>query len=173
MRNRLAAWLLMTLIAGSASAGTYFVHPDGTGDFPTIQEAVFGVEDGDTIVLMNGVFQGFGNWNISIRQRSITLQSEALDPTACIIDCSGAPAPIPGFWLENCGETMLEGITITNAEDSGIRIYGGTPIIRRCILRDNEATQGGGIYADEYCQALISDCSFIENRALGGGGMCI
>jgi hypothetical protein len=49
-----------------ASAETYVVSPDGSGDFPTIQTAIDAVVDGDIVQLTDGVFTGEGNRDLSV-----------------------------------------------------------------------------------------------------------
>jgi hypothetical protein len=171
---RCLARLLALTLLGSLPAGaeTYFVHPDGSGDFPTIQAAVDAAQDDDVILLTNGVFQGEGNRNNSANDKDVTIRSQWLDPALCTIDCAGGGSLVHGFWFHGEGNPCLEGVTITNATSSGILVYGGTPDIRRCILRGNSSHQGGGMYVD-YCRPLITQCTFFENEAVAGGGLYI
>jgi hypothetical protein len=175
MRHLIILSILALVITLPAFGETYIVRPDGSGDLPTIQAAVDAADDGDLILLMNGVFQGEGNRNINVSDKDIAIRSQWVDPTLCTIDCAGGGALVHGFWFDE-GEysPRLEGVTITNARSCGIRIYGGTPVIRRCILRGNSGHQGGGIYTDFDCHPLISYCTFAENTAVAaGGGLCI
>lgn len=157
-----------------SSAETHIVRPDGSGDFPTIQAAVDAAQDGDTIMLMNGVFQGEGNRDIFIYDKEISIRSQWLDPTVCTVDCAGGGGTVCGFiFWGGEGTPSLKGVTITNATASGIRIYGGEVVVDQCNLRGNSASQGGGMYVDYLCYPWISRCTFAENEAGSGGGMCI
>ena len=42
---------LMTACVCTAGAATYLVEPDGTGDYPDIQTALFAATAGDTVLL--------------------------------------------------------------------------------------------------------------------------
>ena len=81
------ALILSWIPLQTASAKTYVVNPDGTGDFPNIQAAVDASVDDDEIELGNGVFIGEGNRNVFIENKRITIRSQSDDPTQCIIDC--------------------------------------------------------------------------------------
>lgn len=108
------AWLLS---APPGRAVIYEVRPDGSGDFPTIQEALLGVEDGDVIELTAGVFAGPGNRDIHFLGRVVTVRSRSGDPADVVIDCEGSPQdPHRGFNFEDEEErdTILEGVTIRN-----------------------------------------------------------
>ena len=69
--------VLMALLgsSGVAAASTFFVAADGSGDFGTIQEAIWACADGDSVALGDGVFRG--NWNrlIDFLGLGITLHS--------------------------------------------------------------------------------------------------
>ncbi|MCK4303254.1 MAG: hypothetical protein KAY24_03355 [Candidatus Eisenbacteria sp.] len=84
----LVSGLILALVT-TATATTYIVNPEGTGDFPTSQAAIDAVADGDIIELMNGTFIGDGNRDIDYLCKAITVRSQAGDPEACIIDCEG------------------------------------------------------------------------------------
>jgi len=149
-----------------ASARTWEVHPDGSGDAPTICAAVDSSADGDTILLGNGVFQGPGNREIDLGSLHITLLSEDRDPELCIIDCEEAGWGI--LWM---GEGTLEGFTVRNgyAELSGIaggiRTGGlGEREIRNCrIERCVSECRSGGVHATDGIFRL-EDCEFFGCR---------
>ena len=83
--------------SGTARAADYLVHPDGTGDFPTIQAALDAAGQGDVIELADGTFTGDGNRDIDYLGKAITVRSEN-GPENCIIDLGGSPAePHWGF----------------------------------------------------------------------------
>ncbi len=88
-RVQSCATLLLLIYAASASAATYVVRPDGTGDFPTIQAAIDAVSAGDTIELTDGTFTGSGNRDISV-SKTLTLRAQNGPGGSCIIDCEGS-----------------------------------------------------------------------------------
>ena len=64
---------------------TLYVKADGTGDVPTIQDAIDAAADGYTIFLGNGVFTGPGNRDIDFYGKAISLQACRGNPDSCII----------------------------------------------------------------------------------------
>ena len=66
-----AAWLML-FVSGPAFGDTYFV-PD---DFPSIQAALSGVVDGDTIIVRDGIHSGTDNKNLDFGGAAVTLRSE-------------------------------------------------------------------------------------------------
>lgn len=115
--------LIVLLCSGSgAGAATFFVAADGTGDYGTIQEAIWACAEGDTVELGNGVFRG--NWNrlIDFIGLGITLRSRGGDPQACWIDIEGDPDNQRFGFVFHSGETAatrVVGIGITNGFDLG------------------------------------------------------
>ncbi len=182
MRIHVAVTLLIaTLVAVPSLATTYTVHADGSGAFPTIQEAVAAAADGDTVSLTDGTFTGSGNRDVDFMDRNIVVRSEGGDPSLCIIDCQGSPAqPHRGFFLESWDITdaVLEGLTIQGGyvrgdwhegQGGGIYVYGAIPTILNCVIVDCEADDGGGLYVSE-CDAIIRGCTIIGNVAHEDGG---
>ncbi len=73
--------------------------------------------------------------------------------------------------------TALDGLTFQSARGSdgaGLRIEGGSPVIRNCLFLHNLAggNGGGGVFC-ENTAAIIEDCEFIENAAGLTSGGCI
>jgi len=82
------AIVLAAPLAGSAT--TYLIEPDGTGDFPTIQDALFAAASGDTVALADGTFTGAGNRNLNFVGKSLVVRSQSGLPNTCTIDCQYA-----------------------------------------------------------------------------------
>lgn len=114
-------WLPL-LIASPAPATIWHVNPAGTGDFATIQAALYGASSGDIIELADGTYTGAGNRELSFGGRAIILRSESGNPGACIIDCQASNAdPARGF---NFGSgdgpgTVLRNLTIKGGYING------------------------------------------------------
>ncbi|MFC1572848.1 FlgD immunoglobulin-like domain containing protein [Candidatus Eisenbacteria bacterium] len=133
-----------------ASATTYLINPDGTGDFPTIQAAVDAASDGDVIELADGVFIGEGNRGVNWEGTDIALRAELGDPTSCIIDCQNIDR---GFAVRlTPSSASIQGITIRNGwvhldKGGGISLQDGSLSIHNCMFIDNNGSyEGGGIY---------------------------
>ncbi len=163
-------------VACGAGAGTYLIQPDGTGDFPTIQEAINAVAEGDTIALDDGTFTGTGNRDLDFLGKGIVVTGRSKDANLVVIDCQGSPSePHRGFYFHSgeIGTSTLEYVTITNADvaDNGAGILcESSPRISGCRLIGNHAAMGAGIY----CQGgspVITGCAFVENegRSRAGG----
>ena len=78
------------------------------GEYPTIQAAINASQNGDEVVIADGVYAGFGNFNIGLSGKAITVRSESGDPNSCIIN-------IPG---QHNGQ-LQRGFTLTSAEGRG------------------------------------------------------
>ena len=108
------------LLIGAWPVGCGFsiftVHPEGTGDYPTIQAAIDAASNADIIELTDGVFQGDGNRDIDYCGKSITVRSQSLDPSMCIIDVEGSPIAYHRGFRFHTGEfseSILEGVAVT------------------------------------------------------------
>lgn len=159
-----------------ARASTYFVNPEGTGDFPTIQAAVAAAADGDTIALASGMFTGEGNRDIDLLNYSLIVRSQSGNAEDCVIACEGSPtSPHRGFRLQPPGgsQCCLESFTITGGYHTGrggaIACLDCSPTLRGMRIMGNEATHGGGLYV-EYGNPHLLDCLFQSNIAGEEGG---
>jgi predicted outer membrane repeat protein len=164
-----------------AFADTYVVHPDGTGDFPTIQAAIDAAVDGDIIELTDGTFTGDGNRDTDFLGKAITVMSQSGNPHACAIDCQGtAQEPHRAFTFSTREESgsHLDGLTITH----GYATWGGggvlideesSPTISNCVLVDNFAENNGAALRSSWgCYPTVTSCEFRHNSTAGVGGAC-
>jgi hypothetical protein len=174
MKLAITAICVGLLSAPVASATTYVVRPDGTGDYATIQAAIDAAVNGDEIVLGDGVFRGDGNRDLDCPWQ-ITIRSEHEDPERCVIDCEGSPEePHRGIIIG--GQAVLCGITVTHgyAHLDGGAVFLRTATLRDCIFRDNRAERwGGAVMCDESYYSVVDRCTMIGNSAPLGGGVFI
>ena len=151
-------------------------------DFFTIHEAIEAANDGDTVLVDDGVYAG----GLSFGGKAITVRS-VNGPTAAVINGEGSHRGV----TFNSGETrssILNGFTITNGvnpEFGGGGIFcTSNPIIANCIIAENKANNeraeflaGGGIICDGSGSGgapIISNCLIVANTAvLGGGIACV
>jgi hypothetical protein len=181
--------LLFAVGVFDADATTYLVKPDGTGDFPTIQAAIYAASDGDVIELADGVFSGFENQDVNFMGKLLTVRSQGGNPETCIVDCQGTPeSPHRGFVFAN-GEgegARLEGITVRNGygprfgamnrfvAGAVLCCEGAMPTLERCVFAENAGQYGGAVvcYAGA---ATLRECIFTGNHAddQHGGGLYI
>jgi|GEM_PF-801189 len=155
----LTASLLFFFVLPAAWSATYYV-PD---DFAGVQDAISSVMDGDTIVVRAGTYFE----NIDYLGHRITVRSEQ-GPDVTIIDGSNM-ARVVTFQSGEGADSVLEGFTITNGngtQGGGIYCYQAGPSVRDCIVRDNIADEGGGIYALVETTGMLSliGCKLLDNR---------
>lgn len=139
-----------------ATAFTWTVFPDGSGDFPTIQAAVAAAADGDVILLGDGAFVGAGNRNIDGLGKALTIRGNTLNPAACVIDCLASTAdPARAFYFhtDETPQTTLEGVTLQGGAapvlpdrwGGGLLCVNASITMRNCIVRNNTAGWGAGL----------------------------
>ncbi len=142
----------------------------------TIQQAINGAVNGDTISIPDGIYTGPGNRDVHFNGKAIKVRSDN-GPANCVIDCDGAEGEDDhrGFFFNHNEESnsVLDGITITNGycmAGGGIWCHYSNPTIINCIIRGNTANDDGGGILCSYSSATISNCTFIGNTAWRGGG---
>ncbi len=139
------------------------------GNQPNIQSGIDWAFDGDTVLIADGIYTGYGNLNINFNGKAITVKSEN-GPENCIIDCQQQGR---GFWFYN-GETetsVLEGLTIENGyvegDGGGLYAINCSPAINNCVFNNNSADNDGGA---AYSSSTFTNCTFINNSASSGEG---
>jgi predicted outer membrane repeat protein len=132
-------------------------------DIPTIQEAIGVSDDGDTIIVMPGIYYEHG---INFLGKSIVVTStDPLDSAvvaSTIVDAS-AQGRVFTIGSEEDSMTVLTGFTIRNGYGlvGGIFIYRSSPTISWNVITENTATDaGGGIYVS----GVISKATIINNK---------
>ncbi|MFC1572634.1 hypothetical protein ACFL6M_03440 [Candidatus Eisenbacteria bacterium] len=183
MRNCLVAVLLIGLLPPLASPVTYLVNPEGTGDFPTIQDAINAAADGDRIELAEGTFRGDGNRSIDFYGKAVTVASRIGLADSCVIDCQGSPLhPARGFlFISGEGlESVVQGVTITDGyawgagdanQGGAISCIGSSPSVLDCVFIENTAGLGAGLSCFDGASPYVRGCSFLESNAAAGGGI--
>lgn len=158
---------------GCNAFGTFYVDASGTGDYPTVQDAVDAASPGDTVLLGIGTFTGIGNHDVDFQGKPVMVRSQNWDPASTVIDCGLAGR---GFHFHSgeSSEATLEGVTVTGgyAEGGGaILCEFSSPTIRNCVFSDNESETSGGALSLTYYDGTISNCSFSGNVGVLGGGV--
>jgi predicted outer membrane repeat protein len=164
-----------------AIPSSVLVLPDGTGDYPTIQEGIDAVIDGGEVILAPGVYSGPGNRDITYGGKSLSVVT-AFDGRA-IIDCQGSiDEPHRGF-IFNSGETndarlvrvdIINGWVDTGA-GGGILCSSSGPSIEDVLIRDCHADEGGamafvGTYGMDL-RVVVEGCTIVSNYANLGGAL--
>lgn len=172
-----------------AAPSSVLVRPDGTGDYPTIQDALNAAAEGDTVLLADGVFTGEGNRDLSMHGRAIVVRSQSGNPATCTLDAQGTAADPHRaflFWNQEGPGSVLSGLTLTGGHlESDVMQYnlcGGavycdnatSPRIENCVFTDNTVlgeTQFGGAVACYRSSVELRDCVFTGNTATKGGAV--
>lgn len=171
----------LPLNSGAAEAAVLAVPTQ----YRTVQSAISSAQDGDTVLLADGIYTGPGNVDLSLGGKNITVTSQH-GAAATVIDCGGSSsADHRGFLIEN-GETnaTISGLTIRGgyeSADNGGAIYiysthSGAITVAGCIFTSNTSYYGGGaILCDNGADGTIAvtNCVFTGNTTLGdvGGGI--
>ena len=135
--------------------------------YPDIQSGIDAAENGDTVLVADGLYSGEGNRCLELRGKAITVRS-ASGYQNCTISADYYEY---GFHIyEGEGpETVIEGFTIQYANLGGIRIDNASPVITACRLDHNYC--GGMVIFDG--DPLIERCIFSYNVNANGGGMLL
>jgi len=147
---------------------------DGTqqNPFNTIQEGITAAINGDTVLVAAGTYTE----NVDFKGKAITVKGIA-GAGNTIIDGGRViyGLPVVQFISGETQDAVLEGFTLTHRAGtspygSGIYIVNGSnPTIKNCIITENSADTGGGIYISG-ASATIINSVITGNRAFGNGG---
>jgi len=143
--------------------------------FQTIQEGLNAANNGDTVIVAEGIYQQ----NVLFRGRNVVLRSKSPSTASVvantIIDGKGSGSVLTFLGNED-ESSILSGFTIRNGSGwDGGGICGGTSenhtraTIRDNVIRDNSASyRGGGI---AFCDGVLHNNTVSENTAHVGGGI--
>jgi len=172
----------MLVLASSTQATTWYV-PD---DFGTIQAALDAAGIGDEIVVRDGTWTGDGNRNLDFGGKDLVLRSQN-GPDACILNAEGNASVnqrVFNFQGNETREAVVDGFTITGgyatwefqigSTGGGINCKNGSsPTIQNCIIENNQANGGAGIYvsgSNPYIQTcIIRNNVVVTANGLAGG----
>ena len=194
--RNLAFWLLaLIFLTINATAAVFYVDVNSTNptlpyaDWSTastdIQGAIDAANPGDQILVTNGIYQTGGRvvygslTNRVVINKAVTVQS-VNGPTATIIQGNSVIGSTAVRCVYMTNSSTLSGFTVTNGgtlntgdqyqEMSGGGIWATNntdAIVTNCVLTGNVAYQlGGGAYSGNIISSMI-----VQNSAYQGGGM--
>jgi hypothetical protein len=157
--------LTALLVSISATARTWNIRADRSGDAPTIQAGVDSAAVGDTVLVWPGTYIG------RIRMRSrVALVSQA-GAAQTILSAAGTTAIDAGRSAIVEG-ILVQGFTITGTFNAGfgeqartIHVW-GSALVRDCVIRGNSSYVAGAHLRDGDLRIL--DTRFFDN--FGGSG---
>lgn len=140
-------------------------------NYATINEAITGARQYDTIVLRDGIYTGSSNTNLNFQGKNLVLKSENGSENT-IIDGENTYRGI----VFNSGETndsAVQGITFRNCSataGAAITCTSASPIIANCRFISNSASGSGGALSLYNADMWIGGCEFWYNTAGDDGG---
>lgn len=149
--------------------------------FDEVQESISVASDGDTIVVLPGTYDE----NIDLLDKNIRLTSSGGAARTTLTQTAGGPVVTMNGYQTN--STELQGFTIEGGTGvptsygplgGGVFCGSAAPVISKCIIKNNFAQVGGGIFlhAGQVASTIpaIVDCRFNDNvGAVWGGGLAI
>ena len=158
----LGSWWAFKTTAGELRS--WRITPDGSGDVPTIQAGVDSAADGDTLILADGFYEGDGNTDILVVDRTLTIRSESGDPEHCIVDCRSTGHD--GFHFSSCSG-LIDGLSFIGAAtavEAGLAasVQVNNCNIDGCVDRAIRVIGGNG---GGYSSVDLAFCEFMANWA--------
>jgi len=161
----------------------HIVKLDGTGDYTSIQAAIDVSAHGDTVLVYPGTYYeniNYSGKNITVASLELTTGNPAYrDSTfidgnnngSCVrVESNEDGAVIYGFTIQHGSGTTWWLFGANTRQGGGIRIYNAVYVtISNCIIRDNQAYEGGGIWTAS-CSVFLKNNIICHNYASGGGG---
>ena len=156
MKQILQILTLILLLTQTTLADTLTVKQDNTGDYTIIQDAINASTDGDTVLVWPGTYFE----NVEITGKNITLASRHLTTGdesyiySTIIDGNQSGSCV--VFKSGVNDAVVQGFTVQHG--SGYLLYPYYPIgggimvnetsvkIIQCIIKDNSAFEGGGVF---------------------------
>ncbi len=143
--------------------------------YATIRAAIDAAGEGDTVLVADGVYTGFGNKNLSFGGKNLTVRSED-GPQNCIIDCQNIDRAFR-FVDGETASSLVQGLTIRNGNNAfggGIHCVRSSPRIEDCVIENCFGYQWGGGINIEYASPRIRHCRIVNNHgAFFSGGITV
>ena len=180
---KIAVLLIMLCFTTIMLSITHIIDIDGTGQFTSIQAGLNAAALGDTVLVYPGVYQE----NIDLSNKSITVASlEIVNNLSSYRDSTIIDGNQNGSTVKAAlspVNSTLYGFTIINGTGTNYASYnwGGGIFVNQisgelnvynCIIKNNRAYAGGGIYIDGGLTRL-RNTDIYNNIASSGGGIYI
>ncbi|MCH2133658.1 MAG: right-handed parallel beta-helix repeat-containing protein [Phycisphaerales bacterium] len=162
-------------LAGAASAETFFVNQDGSGDFTEIQPALDAADDGDLVIISEGVYM---ENDLSVQGKEVRVKGTIDDEgnPVTVIDGSGPEsARIINVLSGETFDTVFENLVLDGGRATlggGVAFSNGSSArFVNCVIRNCEALSGGGgLYSNDGSYPVLVGCRISGNTAESSGG---
>lgn len=147
------------IVSGSAHSSVWRIRADGTGDAPSIQNAIDQASNGDTIQVGPGEYRT----QLWIEGKGVVLRSDD-GPSETTL--RGGPArdrPVIEVFFDGGNPSVIDGFTIREGA-IGVRITAASPIIRGNVIEHNQSALGAGICCTMGSNAWIEGNLIAHNR---------
>jgi len=165
-------WTAILLTAAAPALGdTIVVDHAGGGDYVNIQDGIDAASQGDTVLVLGGVYTGERNRDLDFGGTALRLEGSA-GHLLTTIDCDGLGR---GFRFHSGEDTsaVVYGVLVTNAAaDSGAGTFcqnGSGPKFDQCIFADNHASVIGGGLCTVASSPVLRGCYLDSNTSSDGG----
>jgi len=152
----------LLLLTPWALAATWSVEADGSGEVPTLQQAIDRATDGDRIEAGAGTYTE----NLDYRGRDIHI----IGADGAVLVPATTSQPLVAFRAGEGPGAVLEGFTLDGDGGSTLTITGASPTLRDLLLRDFSGNIGGAMVVMDG-SVTIEDTVFTENSAETGAAI--
>jgi hypothetical protein len=170
------------------------VNVDRTGDYPTIEDAIFAARPGDLVLVGPGRYtwsnQGTGDdlHGMILVDRDYTdiVVRSLAGPERTILDAEeqGSIMTVTGGYVvqpdgsRNYAGITVDGFTFTGGRTTanaagGFNAHLSDSVVRNCIFHDNHGVEGGAVWFGGQGDAVLEDCLIYDNWASWGGGVML
>jgi Periplasmic copper-binding protein (NosD)/Secretion system C-terminal sorting domain len=155
--------VIIIFFPASLISGTIHVP----SEYETIQDAIDASNDGDTILIADGIYSGNGNINIELNEKEIVIKS-LNGPETCRIDGSGTENAvcfsIPDSFSISKSLAIIDGFTIQNFS-TGFYLMGSETA---CVIKNNIIKNcNSAIYSGNGAHPLFLNNEITDNINYG------
>ncbi|MDP8322405.1 MAG: DUF1565 domain-containing protein, partial [Candidatus Stygibacter australis] len=158
------------------------VIQDGSGDHTNISDAMEEAVDGDTVLVYPGTYYEYVNYDSKLivlgslymttgnREYIHNTIIDGEGERGCVVVHFGEPqgTKLSGFTLQHGNGWVLPNSIM--AVGGALNISNGNILIDNCIIEENKAIIGGGLFIGFDCTVELKGCTIRKNWAMIEGG---
>jgi parallel beta-helix repeat protein len=132
-----------------------------------IQQAIDATIPGDTVIVGDGDYSGFGNYDLRYGKRITVKSKNGAWNTS--INCSGLTGEAHQgfhFFYGEDSTTVLDGFWITGSNNfqAAVACSASSPTIKNCLIRNNTTN---GVYVNNAAHPRFQNCTIEDNTGRG------